>query len=110
MKQAILNSVLFSVVFFGCGTQEGRIEAPTPNQDEQERVENGDLVEKQAEIHLFKGVALYELGRHEEAITAFERAIALKPGYKEARQWKEAVLRRLNEHEGVEGQPSKLTN
>ncbi len=46
--------------------------------------ENQSILEKQAEIFFYEGNALWELDKYEEALQAYDKAIALKPDFHEA--------------------------
>ena len=48
-----------------------------------------------AKKHFDEGLRLYELGRYEEAIEEFDKALAIDPNYEIARNNKESALKEL---------------
>ena len=61
--------------------------------------ENKLILEKQTEIFFYEGNALWELGKYEEALQAYNKAIALKPDSHEAWYNKGVALRKLGKNE-----------
>jgi len=57
-----------------------------------------------------KGIALRELGRYEEALKAFDKAIKLQPKYPEAWHNKAVILGKLGLHEEASKAHDKAIN
>ena len=84
-------------------------ETMTREQESKVKIEGTPLMEE-AEEHYLQGVRYYKEGRYAEAITEWEKTIALDPGHKDVKRYMEearAKLRKIKERGRIEQERKK---